>query len=387
MTSEPDHIASHQRARRILDFMEAHGSPATPRAFEVWHHYMSGQNRSLIATMDAIMARRQPIGPREVDALLMGYIRNRQGEKKPGDAPAPEPAQAQPAPAEPAPAASRSEPPRDSDRQVIDPEKMIVEIDKACDLLARALGGSASYDQSLSQISSTLQGEMDRDLLRRTVASLKDATRTAIAENRALERTLRQRQDEIQSLRTALSSAVNESLTDPLTGVGNRKAFDKTLQGICKSAVTNNRIFSLLMVDIDHFKKFNDTFGHADGDKVLRLVASTIQGHVPPRGLAARYGGEEFAVIVPNHDLAQAKILADQIRETLRANELVKKSSGQSLGRVTTSIGVAQFRMDDTPETLIERADRCLYRAKREGRDRTIDTETEMMPAPLAKSA
>ncbi len=138
-----------------------------------------------------------------------------------------------------------------------------------------------------------------------------------------------------------------------------------------------------MLLDIDHFKRFNDTWGHQTGDQVLRLVAMTLKSNIKGKDIAARYGGEEFAAVLPETDLEGATIVADNIRKAVQAKELLKRSTSEKLGRVTASFGVAMLRPDDTPSTLIERADRCLYAAKRTGRNRVVnetklpDSETE----------
>jgi diguanylate cyclase len=129
---------------------------------------------------------------------------------------------------------------------------------------------------------------------------------------------------------------------------------------------------SLMMIDIDRFKFFNDTFGHLTGDQVLRLVAQCVRQNVKGQDIAARYGGEEFAVVLPHTALRQALTVADHIRRAVMSKDLVKRSTGEGLGRVTISIGVATQRKSDTAQTLIERADACLYAAKRTGRNKVI---------------
>jgi len=127
-----------------------------------------------------------------------------------------------------------------------------------------------------------------------------------------------------------------------------------------------------MMTDIDHFKKFNDSYGHLTGDQVLRLVAISAKQNVKGQDIAARYGGEEFAIILPNTVLRSALTVADHIRRAVMTKELMKRSTGEHLGRVTISVGVAMLQHGDTAQSLIERADTCLYAAKRNGRNRVI---------------
>jgi diguanylate cyclase len=130
---------------------------------------------------------------------------------------------------------------------------------------------------------------------------------------------------------------------------------------------------TLLLCDIDLFKKFNDSWGHQTGDQVLRLVASCLSENVKGRDTAARYGGEEFAVLLRGTGVEAATRVAEQIRQTVETKKLVKKSTGDVLGTITISIGVAEFGAGETVEAVIRRADACLYGAKQNGRNLVIN--------------
>ena len=177
---------------------------------------------------------------------------------------------------------------------------------------------------------------------------------------------------EIEQLQQNLETVRHESLTDPLTTLANRKFFDAELRKSITQAKAGGQPLTLLLSDIDHFKAFNDKFGHLIGDQVLRLVAMAVKQHVTQQDIAARYGGEEFAIALPKTALRSALSVADHIRRAVMHKELMKRSSGERLGRVTVSIGVALLRPTDTPQSLIERADQCLYAAKRNGRNCVI---------------
>jgi diguanylate cyclase len=140
----------------------------------------------------------------------------------------------------------------------------------------------------------------------------------------------------------------------------------------------------MLMIDIDHFKKFNDTYGHQVGDQVLRLVAKVLLENVGDSDLAARYGGEELIAVLPGADLAACVKVAERVRLRVSEARLTRRTTGQAISSVTVSIGVAQFRLTESAETMIERCDRGLYQAKRSGRNRTVtenDIEGETVAA------
>jgi diguanylate cyclase len=231
---------------------------------------------------------------------------------------------------------------------------------------------SASYEDSLSSATQRLAVAHDRDQVKPIVESLLQSTHEMRDTNKALENRLSLSKTEISNLQQSLEAIRAESLTDPLTGLGNRKYFDRSIETAVENALASGEPLSLLMFDIDHFKSFNDSYGHLTGDQVLRLVGMSLKQTIKGQDITARYGGEEFAVVLPNTALRQALTVADHIRRAVMAKELKKKSTGEILGRVTISVGVSMLKPGDDTDSLIERADGCLYAAKRNGRNRVI---------------
>jgi diguanylate cyclase len=133
---------------------------------------------------------------------------------------------------------------------------------------------------------------------------------------------------------------------------------------------------SLLLIDIDHFKKFNDTFGHGVGDQVLRLVATILRERVREQDLPARYGGEELIAVLPGADLATSETIAERIRRAICDCRIKRRSTGERLPGITVSIGVGEFRPGESMAELIDRCDQALYRAKASGRN-LVSTENE----------
>ena len=251
------------------------------------------------------------------------------------------------------------------------------------DAIGSAMTTAGSYSDTLQQAAGDLAGKPDSAALARLATTLLGETRRMQRANQQLERSLAASRADITALQRDLDDVRRDALLDPLTRVQNRKAFDQGLRRAVDNAKESRRPLSLMLIDIDHFKRFNDTWGHQTGDQVLRLVAMTLKSNIKGKDIAARYGGEEFAAILPETDLEGATIVADNIRKAVQAKELLKRSTSEKLGRVTASFGIAMLRPDDTPSTLIERADRCLYAAKRTGRNRVVnenklpDSETE----------
>jgi diguanylate cyclase len=259
-------------------------------------------------------------------------------------------------------------------------------LDTVLGKLERAGKDAGEYGRTLSAATGELGGAQSPAAVAKMVERLVGATQAMEVRTRSLEGELQRSSDQVTELKTQLDTVRKESRLDPLTGVANRKAFDTELQSAIKDARQEGSSVALMMCDIDHFKRFNDTWGHQTGDQVLRLVASCLSENVKGRDTAARYGGEEFVVILRQTALDGAAKLAEQIRMNVENKKLVKRSTGDILGTITISIGVAQLREGDSPELLVQRADRALYRAKNTGRNRVVP-ETELVRTASSHAA
>jgi diguanylate cyclase len=248
--------------------------------------------------------------------------------------------------------------------------------------IAQAERDAVAYNRTLTKASGELDGVDSPEHLTNLVGSLLTATRVMENRTKNLEAELQRSSQEVDDLKAKLDDVRMESLTDQLTGIRNRKAFDDDLESSTARARKTGESLCLFMCDIDRFKMFNDTWGHQTGDQVLRLVANCLSENVKGRDTAARYGGEEFAVILPQTALTDAVSLANAIRLRVESKKLLKKSTGDVLGVITISIGVAQFAPDDTVESFVQRADSCLYAAKHNGRN-LVMAQTDM-PATRA---
>jgi diguanylate cyclase len=228
--------------------------------------------------------------------------------------------------------------------------------------------GAQSYGKALTTLSGELSthGEME---LGHLVNMVLGETNRMADMNRQLEERLSQSAGEIAQLQKDLEVVRVEATTDALTGLANRKAFDSALRNCAIEAGERGGFLCLLMLDIDFFKKFNDTHGHQTGDQVLKLVAKTMQSSVPEGCLPARLGGEEFCVLVPKLGLQQAKQIGETIRKAVGSKVLRNRKSGAELGAITLSCGVSEYILGEALSTFIERSDEALYLAKRSGRN------------------
>ena len=311
---------------------------AVPRNYEIWYIYATGYNAPLNKIINETLARNGNLTEADLEQIYETYLSHIKA----------------------------------TDRIDKVGARVIGEIDDVMSLLTDALGMSASYDASLNGASEKLSAAKTPDQAKGVVESLLRSTREMRETNKALEERLMLSKNEISNLQQSLEAIRAESLTDPLTGLGNRKYFDRMIATAVQDALATGEPLSLLMFDIDHFKSFNDSYGHLTGDQVLRLVGMSLKQTIKGQDITARYGGEEFAVVLPSTALRQALTVADHIRRAVMAKELKKKSTGEILGRVTISVGVSMLKPGDDPDALIERADACLYAAKRNGRNRVI---------------
>ena len=311
---------------------------AVPRNYEIWYVYATGYNAALNKIINETLARNGRLSESDLEQIYETYLSHIKTTERIDKVGA----------------------------------RVIGEIDGVMNLITDALGMSQSYDAKLSGANEKLRSAKTRDQIKPIVDGLMKSTREMRETNKVLENRLALSKTEISDLQHSLEAIRAESLTDPLTGLGNRKYFDRAFEIAVRTALANSEPLSLLMFDIDHFKSFNDSYGHLTGDQVLRLVAMTLKQTIKGQDITARYGGEEFAVVLPSTGLRQALTVADHIRRAVMAKELKKKSTGEILGRVTISVGVSLLKPGDDTDSLLERADACLYAAKRNGRNRAI---------------
>jgi diguanylate cyclase len=336
-----------------LQRIRAFRHPAQPKNYEFWFTYATGFNGSLNDAVNRLISQGRPVTTEEAETLYHIHIM-----------------------------------PSHISHKVDKMGAMIVdEINQVMAMIDIAQGSATAYDASLNGLEQSL-GNMDpdRDQVRLIIESLVQATREMQQANEALEQRLVETRREILALQVNLEAIRTESLTDPLTQISNRKYFDAALEKIMVEAQRGGRSFSLLMIDIDHFKGFNDTYGHLIGDQVLRAVAAALKANTKGQDVVARYGGEEFAIILPDTAIKSAVTLADNIRRAISAKELLRPTTGERLGRLTISVGVATYDPADTPQSVVERGDHCLYAAKNSGRNRVVcETDPEAdMPFPSA---
>ena len=223
--------------------------------------------------------------------------------------------------------------------------------------------------------------------LRAIVAKVASATRVMQSRNETLEQQLESSALEVRALNARVEEIRKESHIDPLTGLANRRGFDLRLEEATARRAGSNSSVCVLMGDVDHFKQFNDKWGHSAGDQVLRLVAQAFKSHTQDGDTVARIGGEEFVVVLGDTTLEKAISIAEDIRRAVASKKVVRRASGETLGTITVSIGVARFEQGEATTDMIERVDACLLAAKQAGRNGVVAQTERGAPAAPARSA
>jgi diguanylate cyclase len=239
--------------------------------------------------------------------------------------------------------------------------------------LANGHTSLADYNQAIATSGARLAEPLDAPGLADLLAQMGEATQRMQAANAVLMAELDLAVAESRGLARKLLDAERAAVTDVLTGVLNRRGSVAAIEQAQARSRDDGTPLALAVVDIDHFKRFNDRYGHAMGDDVLRFVAQHLASRLADRGgSVGRLGGEEFVLLLPGDAIGPATGLVDRIRAELAGQVLRSATDGSSMGRISFSAGVAQDKPADTTETLLERADKALYTAKRMGRDRVI---------------
>jgi diguanylate cyclase len=326
---------SAELLRLALGQMGRHEAAFNPITFTLWYEHVAGMNARLSAALDALLAAQARIDDDTALRLFQEHV-----------VPADE-------------AAMR---------------RISGELQRVMSGIAdsASLTGNRAdlFGVQLSGLSAALLSN-DMALLTPQLSEALAGTAEMKSSAEALQTNVAASQDEITRLRGDLNRARSEALLDPLTGILNRKGFDETLQALIAQPPAPGHAHCLVMLDIDHFKKVNDTHGHVMGDRVIQGVGAVLRSSVVEgRHAAARYGGEEFAILLRQSSIGDGARLAEAVRLRTKAMKIRHRNSPDVLFTVTLSGGVASMQPGDDASSLIARADAALYESKRAGRDR-----------------
>jgi diguanylate cyclase len=322
-------------AEMALERIRALSLPADPSAYELWYTYAANRNPEMNREINRVLDANGSLSVFDLDGIYEQYL--------------------------------------SSSRTRAEVERVGTDVSREIDNIVGMLGEfmlSTSRDRNeCSDASRQLAESTDAGSVRGIVDALINSLRTIEIRHTAIEQRLSAAKQDMDTLQQSLATATVEAARDAVTGLANRRGFNRAIEQACERANGDHKPFSLLMLDIDHFKRFNDRYGHLMGDSVLGLVSVTLKQSIKGQDVAARYGGEEFAVILHDTTLQNAAVVGEQLRGKIMARELKKRSTGEHLGAITVSIGVASHRPGERARPIIERADACLYAAKSAGRN------------------
>lgn len=328
-------IRSQEIAAQVLERLRREDLTPVPEIYEVWFTYYSRAKPEVIRAIDELVNAKTKI----TDALCLEIFERHLSDL------------------------------RNEDTVRRAGEQIQTTITEVSGKVKDVQEAASDYNQSLTDVTVKISKAKSQQEIEAVVNDVAAKTQHMLENNKKLEAELASSMMMMAELKRDLEYVRREAMTDGLTGLANRKSFDDELRQLMSDASAVKKPFTLLMVDIDHFKSFNDNFGHQVGDQVLRLVARTLKDGLKGRDFAARYGGEEFAILLPETGLQSALAVGNSLRQAIAMKDVVNRTSGSTLGRITMSIGVAEYAYESAPEDIIERADAALYIAKHNGRN------------------
>jgi diguanylate cyclase len=328
------------RARSIADAVTAtlqrFEMPATPANYAIWYEYHAGQSPNLQRTIDVLISNNANFDEHTLQDLYSTFFSS------------------------------------DKEAQAVRETSI-----RALETLQDIVGVADFARDDAHQFGAALRGFASKDLgeslenLKNLIENLVLESKNMAGRSEYVGLRMRESAGKIEALELNLENAIRDSTMDGLTGVANRRSFDEIIRKVAGEAMNSGDDLALLMIDIDHFKRVNDTWGHQTGDIVLRHLAKTLQKAVRGGDHVARYGGEEFAVILPRTDGTAAVNVAENIRRALAREPLILEVT-PPMTPITVSIGAACYEPGDPLAEWVGRTDAALYRAKEEGRDRVV---------------
>ena len=324
-------------AQATMQQLNAYGIAPTPENYTVWYHFSAGKNADLKAEIERIIAQKVPFTPGLCSTLYKRFFSGERNQKV-------------------------------LDDTAINAQTMIKDV---LAVVNNFSGETQNYNKDLGAYIENISKDYGDADVKDIIKELVGATVSLKERGEQMNQRLEESKLEIDQLRQNLQQVTSEAERDGLTGLFNRRTFERMVAEYMIAAGDQKMDLCLIMLDIDHFKKFNDTYGHLLGDEVLKIVSHTLTDLLKGRDVVARFGGEEFVVVLPSTPIEGAMRVADSIRQAIAGKELKRKDTGQNFGQITVSLGVSRYRhgVDDIPK-LLKRADVALYESKKLGRNR-----------------
>jgi len=327
---------AQDHAGAAIDSMARHRVAPNPQNFAIWYEYHSGQNSDLRRTIDIVISNHREFDEHTLHDLYEDFFTSTKEELALHGISV----------------------------------KVQDTLNEVLGLVDSARTDAATYGATLQDVSGQLVGDISP--LAALIGRLLGEAHEMARRSERLGQRLKQSVQTIKTLGHTLDDVRREATTDGLTEIANRRAFDTILRETAAEAMNSGDDLAVLMIDIDHFKCFNDTWGHQTGDEVLRLVAATLQQNIRGQDTVARYGGEGFTVILPMTPIDAAVAVGNNIRRACERLQFVTRDTQQAVDTVTLSIGVACYEPGEALSNWVRRADAALYRAKQGGRNRVM---------------
>ena len=332
MKYNENHARTKELLRLVIAQMGKHDAPFNPVNYAIWYEYMAGINDALNREVNVLTADGKKLTEEIVQRLFDRYV---------------------------------------SDMTEAKAKRIEGDLNRVLSVVGStandAYGHADRYGTTLTAIDRELaQSPMSQEALHVQVGEVLKETRGMQDVLRALKDHLTATRGEVEELRDELNRVREEVLIDALTGLVNRRGFDERIHHFVSSGAG----ICLVLIDIDHFKRINDTYGHVFGDSVLRAIAGTLKNSVKGRDVVARYGGEEFAVLLPETGIEAGRIVAEQLRDRVARSRIRRTKVEEVIDTITVSAGVAEHRKGETILEFVERADVSLYASKSGGRNK-----------------
>lgn len=331
---------SAETLRIVLPLMARHKIPATPENYSIWFHYVTNDRPGLKEYIDRLLEQKTPFSAEVNEHIHQQFL-------------------------------------SECDlRQAEQVRKNIASALAEATAALRYTGSEADrYRKALGIFDESCGTAETVDDIYSLLNTVLEETHNMQESMERLQQDFLAKSKDMDKLKQELDQVRKQASTDALTGLYNRTTFFNSLEAIDTESDPLSNPYCVAMIDIDHFKRVNDTFGHLVGDKVIRFVADSLRQSTKGQDCASRYGGEEYALMLPNTSLVNAVSLCNRIREHIAKTNLVRSGTKESLGQITISAGVAQNRSGEGRMELLSRADKALYLSKERGRNRVTASE------------
>lgn len=335
--TDDDYKRSTANLKKAVPLMMQNHVAATPANYALWYTYVDNAIPQLNRELDSVLENYGICPPAAGEQLYKNFV------------------------------ASRAETSIDDLRANM--ELLVGQVaSSVTDTLADTCSFSDMIDKSFQSLEKVKDDNMSLEEVMTVVRQLVEESQEIRHSTKFLNNQLETASEEIHRLKSELAEVQQDALFDSLTGLYNRRSFDHDLKSLCQSGQN----ICLILTDIDHFKGYNDNYGHLFGDSVIKGLAKRLQSNTRDGIHAYRFGGEEFALIVPNKQLRVVRQYAESLRRSIEKLSIKDKRSGKQVANITASFGVAELQNNESADSLIERADKLLYEAKQLGRNRVM---------------